>query len=106
MPYGICEDYSSITVSALRSMGIPTMCDFTPQWAFRSSRHIWNIVLANNGKNIFFNSAGVFSSQPIILDKKMAKVYRKTFAVNNKILKLKKMKNLYLNFSETPCLKM
>lgn len=90
MPYGICEDYSSITVSALRSMGIPTMCDFTPQWAFRSSRHIWNIVLANNGKNIFFNSAGVFSSQPIILDKKMAKVYRKTFAVNNKILKLKK----------------
>lgn len=30
LPCGVCDDYSNITVSVMRSLGIPVACDFTP----------------------------------------------------------------------------
>lgn len=38
----------------MRSIGIPVMLDFTPQWPFRSMGHYWNVLLDNTGKNLAF----------------------------------------------------
>jgi hypothetical protein len=45
MPFGICADFTNMAISVFRSQGIPVALDFTPQWAFRSLGHTWNVVL-------------------------------------------------------------
>ena len=66
------------------------MLDFTPQWPFRSMGHYWNVLLDNTGKN-----PSVWrmrdKTDPDILHKpsqKMAKVYRRTYAINQDLVKL------------------
>ena len=88
LPTGSCDEYSTLALAAMRSKGIPVMEDYTPQWPFQPQSHSWNIVLLNKGKNMVF-SAG--SSNPGELhnpDEKMAKVFRRTYAINRDILKL------------------
>ncbi|GHT88497.1 hypothetical protein FACS189474_3840 [Bacteroidia bacterium] len=85
IPFGACEDYSILALAVMRSKGIPVMEDFTPQWPFQPQAHSWNILLNNRGKNMVF-SAG--SSNPGELhnpDTKMAKVFRRTYAINREI---------------------
>lgn len=88
MPFGSCDDYTFLALPVMRSKGIPVMEDFTPQWPFQPQSHSWNIVLNNDGKNMVF-SAG--SSNPGELhkpDEKMAKVFRKTYAMNKEIFNI------------------
>ena len=85
MPFGNCSDYSVLALAVMRSKGIPVIEDYTPQWPFQAQSHAWNIVLTNLGKKIVF-SAG--SSNPGELhnpDSKMAKVFRRTYAINREI---------------------
>lgn len=85
IPFGTCEDYSVLALAVMRSKGIPVMEDYTPQWPFQPQSHSWNVILANKGKNMVF-SAG--SSNPGELhnpDVKMAKVFRKIYAINREI---------------------
>lgn len=89
IPYGTCNDNAIIAMAVMRSFGIPVMIDFTYQWPFRSLGHTWNIVLANNGKNYSFVGC---DSDPDILHKpesKMAKVYRRTYSINQEYVNLK-----------------
>lgn len=88
MPLGICQDYVEIAAAVLRSEGIPAVVDFTPQWPFRHQGHSWNALLANSGKVIPFGGVESNPGQPHKLDEKMAKVYRKTYAVNPEIEEL------------------
>jgi hypothetical protein len=88
MPFGACEDYSVLALAVMRSKGIPVMEDFTPQWPFQPQGHTWNVILTNKGHNMIF-SAG--SSNPGELhnpDTKMAKVFRRTYAINREIEKI------------------
>ncbi|GHT78832.1 hypothetical protein AGMMS50262_21880 [Bacteroidia bacterium] len=88
LPFGTCEDYSVLALAVMRSKGIPIMEDFTPQWSFQPQAHSWNILLNNREKNMIF-SAG--SSNPGELhnpDTKMAKVFRRTYAINRDIYNL------------------
>ena len=55
MPFGVCEDYVQIACAAMRGCGIPSAVDFTPQWPFRAQGHSWNVVLANDGRNLPFS---------------------------------------------------
>ena len=74
----------------MRSIGIPVMLDFTPQWPFRSMGHYWNVLLDNTGKNLAFGGCET-KTDPDILHKpsqKMAKVYRRTYAINQDLVKL------------------
>lgn len=90
IPYGECTAYSRIATAIMRSVGIPVMMDFTPQWPNRSMGHTWNVLLANSGKNMPF---GGCDTNPDVVhkpDAKMAKVYRKTYAINEEILKLQR----------------
>lgn len=82
LPFGVCEDYVEMATSIMRSSGIPVMMDFTPQWPFLDLGHSWNILLANNGKNIPFSGAESNPGEPHKLGEKMAKVYRRTYAHN------------------------
>ena len=88
LPTASCDEYSALALAAMRSKGIPVMEDYTPQWPFQPQGHSWSVVLLNKGKNMIF-SAG--TSNPGELhnpDEKMAKVFRRTYAINRDILKL------------------
>ena len=52
----------------MRSIGIPVMLDFTPQWPFRSMGHYWNVLLDNTGKNLAFGGCET-KTDPDILRK-------------------------------------
>ena len=88
IPIGTCNDYSFIATSVMRAKGIPVVTDFTPQWPFRSLSHSWNVLLENTGLHIAFMGAetplGVLHKK----DHKMAKAYRKTYAINREIEQL------------------
>ena len=88
MPIGRCDDYSVIALLVMRSKGIPVIIDDTPQWPFRSMGHSWNTVLHNTGKNVVFAGANTNPGEPHKVDHKMAKIYRKTYAINRDILSL------------------
>lgn len=88
--FGSCYEFNLTALAIMRCVGIPVMIDFTPQWPFRSMGHTWNILLENNGKNLSFGGCDT-DSDPDKLHKpslKMAKVYRRTYAINHDIVRL------------------
>jgi len=85
MTIGRCDEYSVLTLLVMRAKGIPVMIDHTPQWPFRSMGHTWNVVLHNTGKNVVFAGANTNPGEPHKVEHKMAKVFRKTYAINRDI---------------------
>ena len=103
MPFGSCADYVFLTLPVMRSKGIPVMEDFTPQWPFQMLGHSWTVVLDNYGKNVVFSPG---SSNPGELhkpDEKMAKVFRRGYAINREIVAIhsseKSVPTTFKNFS-------
>lgn len=82
IPIGTCSEYTSAAVSIFRSQGIPVAMDFTPQWAFRSLGHSWNVLLAEDGKHIPFSGVTTNPGQPHKLGERMPKVFRRTYSMN------------------------
>lgn len=80
MHMGTCYDYAKYTTYVMRACGIPVSFDFTPQWPDRAHAHHWNALLDNSGYSIPFMGAesnpGSYNKQ----GRKLAKVYRRTFA--------------------------
>lgn len=89
VPYGTCKHFCDINMMFMRSLGIPVAIDFTPQWPFRSMGHTWNVVLMNNGMTKPYGGCSDDLNQMHKPDQKMAKVYRRTYSINEEILKLK-----------------
>jgi len=85
---GRCEDMTNIAIYAMRAMGIPVMSDFTPYWANTGNNHAWNAILDKNDSVIMF-MGGESNPGAYKLGNKLAKVYRKTYAVQEKSLKEK-----------------
>jgi hypothetical protein len=85
VPYGTCDSYAILSLAVMRARGIPTAIDCTPQWPFRSLGHSWNVLLNNSGKNVLFVGAMSRPGEPHMEDHKMAKVFRKTYAINKEI---------------------
>lgn len=90
LPVGSCVEYALIGVSVMRSKGIPVAFDFTPQWPFQAQGHSWNVVLANNGKNVVFTGAESDPGIPHKAEDRMAKVFRETYAINRELQRLNK----------------
>ena len=88
VPFGTCDNYAVIASAVMLSVGIPIVRDFTPQWAFRSQGHSWNVVLANDGKKIPFSGVCTTPGEGHKLDEKMSKVYRHTYAINDELAEL------------------
>ncbi|GHT10598.1 hypothetical protein FACS189426_11080 [Bacteroidia bacterium] len=88
MPFGSCDDYALLALAVMRSKGIPVIQDYTPQWPFQPQSHSWNIVLNNKGKNMVFSAGSSNPGELHNTDDKMAKVFRKTYAINREILQI------------------
>jgi len=85
---GRCEDMTNLAIYAMRAMGIPVMSDFTPYWANTGNNHAWNAVLDKNDSVIIF-MGGESNPGDYKLSNKLAKVWRKTFAIQDKSLAMK-----------------
>ncbi len=82
---GRCEDMTNLAIYAMRAMGIPVMSDFTPYWANTGNNHAWNAIIAKDGSTIIF-MGGEANPGEYKLGHKLAKVYRKTFAIQDNSL--------------------
>jgi hypothetical protein len=82
---GRCEDMTNLAIYAMRSLAIPVMSDFTPYWANTGNNHAWNAILNRNDSVIIF-MGGEANPGEYTLGHKLAKVYRKTFAVQERSL--------------------
>ena len=85
VPLATCEDYSILALSVMRAKGIPTIMDYTPQWPFRSMGHNWNVLIETSGKKVVYEGAGASPAFPHKEEHPMAKVFRKTYAINKDI---------------------
>ena len=99
-----CDDYSIATVSIMRAKGIPTAIDFTPQWPNRRLSHAWGVVLDNAGMNRPFDETLGFGA-PCIIGLPLAKVFRRSWAVNLEILKLNNSETSIPNLFRNVCIK-
>lgn len=82
---GRCEDMTNLAIYAMRALAIPVMSDFTPYWANTGNNHAWNAILDKNDSIIIF-MGGEANPGEYELGHKLAKTYRKTFAVQHKSL--------------------
>lgn len=76
---GSCKHSVYYTAQVLRSVGIPTVVDYTPKWAGANNGHEWNAIFLEDGSLHPFDAI----NRGLKIDlswRKVAKVYRKTFA--------------------------
>jgi hypothetical protein len=85
---GRCEDMTNLAIYAMRALAIPVMSDFTPYWANTGNNHAWNAVLDKNDSVIIF-MGGESNPGEYHLGNKLAKVWRKTFAIQGNSLAMK-----------------
>lgn len=83
---GECYDYAKLTTYIMRACGIPVSLDFTPQWPDRAHNHHWNVLHDNTGHSIPFMGFESNPGHPCKQGRKMAKVYRYTFAYQKQSL--------------------
>lgn len=84
---GSCPDLANLALLACRAHGIAVTFEFTPHYAASSNRHFWNTVINTEGNHIPFNGncVGSLEGLPYAYNpsykKRMAKVFRKTYAI-------------------------
>jgi len=105
IPFGLCDDYVTLATSVMRAKGIPVCIDFTPQWPFRSLGHNWNVLLENSGINTVFEGADSSPGTPHKKDHKMAKVFRRTYAINKEIQQIYLAEKYVPSTFKTPFIK-
>lgn len=92
IPFGTCDHYAVIASAVFRCHGLPVARDFTPQWAFRSSGHSWNVLLASDGRHIPFSGVCTTPGDAHKIDEKMPRAYRHTYAANERLVRLNQHK--------------
>lgn len=88
---GACNDLANLSLLACRSMGLAVTFDFTPEYGASSKRHFWDTVIDENGKHIPFNGNCFGNPQGLpyaynATEKRLAKVFRKTFSIQQNAL--------------------
>ncbi len=82
---GRCEDMTNLAAYAMRANGIPVMTDYVTHWPNTGNNHAWNATYDKNGKVVIFmgalNNPGKYQ-----LGNKKAKVYRKSFSIQQNCL--------------------
>lgn len=83
---GACPDLANLTLLACRSIGLAVTFDFTPFNGASSNRHFWNTIITEKGEHIpfdgncFNNPSGLPYAYKATA-KRLAKVFRKTYAI-------------------------
>ena len=94
---GSCLGFTGINTFAMRAFGIPVMVDFVPYWADANGGHSWNAVFIEEKLFTLLWEDGLSSTQTLFpynergtiihhTFRKAAKVYRKTFAIEESSL--------------------
>lgn len=81
--FGNCADYVRLAVLTYRSVGIPAIIDETPYWGRYRAGHSWYTILNDRGEQL--TSEWDISSMPgtaFFTDKRIPKVYRNTYSIN------------------------
>lgn len=80
MKFGLCDDYASLAVYAMRSVGIPVVRASVPHWGRGNGAHVFNAVYDNDGTYHDFSGAEQNPDEHLIRFRhEMPKVYRETF---------------------------
>lgn len=80
MKFGLCNDYASLAVYAMRSVGIPVAKETVLHWGRGKGGHVFNVVYDNDGTNHDFSGAEENPDEHFIRFKhEIPKVYRETF---------------------------
>jgi hypothetical protein len=79
---GRCEDMTNLTICAMRANGLAVTSDYTPYWANSGNNHAWNAIVIPGGEVIPFMGCEA-NPRNYTLANKLAKVYRKTYAVQH-----------------------
>ena len=88
IPYGRCDDFVFMTNCIFRSKGLPVVRDHTPHWANQRLGHSWNALLAQTGKTVPFTGITSLIGEPQLINERLAKVFRNTYARNTELVKL------------------
>lgn len=86
--YGECTDYVRLAICVLRSLGLPAMYNYTPQWGRYRAGHDWYTILNDKGEllssewDISSDIASVFFPY-----QRIPKVFRYTYAINRDVEK-------------------
>jgi len=73
-----CPEWTQLGLYAMRSFGIPTVCDFSPNWANRSGGHEWSSLLLPGGREMPFLMGDGYLGYHEDWFGVLAKVYRRT----------------------------
>ncbi len=82
---GRCEDMTNLAIYAMRANGIPVMSDYVTHWPNTGNNHAWNSTYNKQGEVVIFmgSEANVGDYK---LNNKKAKVYRKTYSIQDNSL--------------------
>jgi hypothetical protein len=82
---GRCEDMTNLAIYAMSANGVPVMSDYVTHWPTTGNNHAWNSTYDKEGNVVIFMGA---ESNPgdYELNNKKAKVYRKTFSIQDSSL--------------------
>ncbi len=82
---GSCDNAVDYLIYSNRSIGVPIVCDYVPQWGNRSMGHSWNAVLSPDGKMIDFYATDFGGFNTAVIYYKTPKIFRKTFAMQKNV---------------------
>ena len=81
--FGRCEDYVNLAVLTYRSLGLPAVIDETPFWGRYRAGHSWYVILNDRGEELRSEwDVGSVPGTAFFQDKRIPKVYRRTYAIN------------------------
>lgn len=88
---GACNDLANVALLACRSVGIAVTFDFTPFYGASSNKHFWNTIITEKGEHIPFNGISSDNAEGLPYnykptEKRLAKVYRKTYSIQKNSL--------------------
>ena len=79
--FGLCNDYASLALFAMRSLGIPVAIEIVPHWGRGNMGHSFNVVYDNDSIFHDFSGAEDKSDKHLVrFRNEIPKVYRMTFS--------------------------
>lgn len=82
---GRCEDMTNLAIYAMRANGVPVMSDYVTHWPTTGNNHAWNSTYDKAGNIVIFMGA-LTNPGDYKLNNKKAKVYRKTYSIQDSSL--------------------
>ena len=80
LPYMSCHEMAQLGILLGRANGLPVCMEFLPNWPMQAQSHYWNTALAENGRIYDYVPFENKPEAPRHIDKRRAKVYRKTYS--------------------------